>query len=54
MVFETDQRQQRLKRKRKWPKWLRSRTLLKWAFYIGWLAFRLWRFWHALSDDPDS
>lgn len=54
MVLETNERQQRLKRTRKWPKWLRGPFLLKWAIRLGLLAYRLWRFWNSLSGDPDS
>lgn len=51
MVSETNERQQRLKRTRKWPKWLRAPFLLRWAIRIGVLAYRLW---NILSGDPGS
>ncbi|MCY4459339.1 MAG: hypothetical protein OXC26_02895 [Albidovulum sp.] len=49
MTFETNERRQRLKRTSKSPKWLRAPFLLKWAFRLGVLAYRVWRFWNALS-----
>lgn len=52
MAFETNERRQRLKRRSKWPKRLRAPFLLKWAIYLGTLAYRIWRFWNSLSGDP--
>ena len=52
MDLETNERQQRLKRTSKWPNWLRVPFLLKWAIRFGLLAYRIWRFWNALSGDP--
>ncbi len=54
MDLKTNERQQRLKRTSKWPSWLRAPFLLKWAFRIGMLAYRLWRLWNALMGDPGS
>ncbi len=52
MDLETNERRQRLKRTSKWPKWLRAPFLLKWALRLGVLAYRIWRFWSALSGVP--
>lgn len=53
MDTETNERQQRLKRQKKWPDWLRSPALLKWSIRLGLIAYRLWRFWVAISG-PDN
>lgn len=52
MGLETNERRQRLKRMRKWPKRVRAPFLLKRAFRVGVLAYRIWRFWYALSGGP--
>lgn len=54
MVLETNTRRQRLKRKRKWPLWVRSVSLLKWALRIGPVLYRLWRFWNWLNGEPED
>lgn len=44
-------RWQRLKRKRgQWPKWLRSKHLIRWLFVLGPLVFRLIRIFRNLFD----
>lgn len=36
-----ESRRQRLKRiKKAWPKWLRSKYLIRWLFYLGPLVYR--------------
>ena len=47
-------RQRRSKSGRKWPRWLRDPRLLKWAFCIGGMAYRLWRWWHSLTGPTDG
>ena len=55
MVLKTNEQQQRLKRTSKWPWWLRTPFLLKWAIRIGIVAYRLWHLWqHLTGRDPDS
>lgn len=49
MAFKTNERRQRLKRTRGWPKWFRAPFLLKWAIGIGLFFYRLWRFWNSFS-----
>lgn len=44
-------RRQRLKRTKKaWPKWLRSKHLIRWLFYIGPLIYRVVRVVRAWLD----
>jgi hypothetical protein len=54
MTLETNERRQRLKRERSFPKWVRGVALLKWTFRVMTLLYRLWRFWNWLTGDPDS
>ena len=55
MSLDTNEQQQRLKRTSKWPSWLRASFLLKWAFRLGPIVFRLVRLWQRLNGDgPDS
>ena len=44
----------RLKSGKKWPTWLRDPRLLKWAFYIGGITYRLWRRWLSLTGPTDG
>ena len=46
--------QQRLKSGKTWPRWLRNPRLLKWAFWIGVMLYRLWRWWHSLVGPTDG
>ena len=46
-LFNTKPWSQRSKRGGKWPRWLRNRRLLKWAFFVGVTAYRLWRWWNS-------
>lgn len=40
----TEPRKQRLKRKRRaWPKWLRSKRLIRWLFIGGPFVYRLYK-----------
>lgn len=44
-------RRQRLKRfKKAWPKWLRSKHLIRWLFYLGPPVYRIVRAVRALLD----
>ena len=43
---------QRSKSGRQWPQWLRDLRLFKVILRIGIVAYRLWRWWHALTEDP--
>lgn len=50
-ILETEQQQRRLKKKRKrWPKWLRTPFLIRWVFLLGPILFRLWRLYQAVRD----
>jgi hypothetical protein len=53
MDTETDEQQQRLKKRRKWPGWLRSPALLKWSIRLGLIIYRLWRLWASIAG-PDN
>ena len=55
-MFEAEikPRQRRLKSEKKWPRRLRNPRLLKWAFYVGGITYRLLRWWHFLSGPSDG
>ena len=38
----------------RWPKWLRTPRLLKWTFFVGINAYRLWRLWRLLQGPTDG
>ena len=44
----------RLKSETKWPHRLRNPRLLKWAFYVGGMSCRLWRFWNFFFGPGDG
>jgi hypothetical protein len=47
----TEPRRQRLKRiKKAWPRWLRSKHLVRWLFYLGPLVYRIVRAIRALLN----
>ena len=47
-------RRQRSNNERKWPRWLRNPRLLKWAFRVGELTYRLWRLWYFFIGPSDG
>lgn len=48
----TEPRKQRLKRKKRaWPKWLRSKYLIRWLFFWGPFVYRVIKF---LFGDDDG
>ena len=47
-------RRRRLKSETKWPRWLRNPRLLKWAFWIGGMSYRLWRWWQFFAGPTDG
>ena len=47
-------RQRRLKSEMKWPRRLRNPRLLKWAFYVGGVTYRLWRWWQFFAGPTDG
>ena len=53
--LETERRQRRLRQNRKaWPKWLRSKNLIRWALICGPHVYRLWRLFRSLFGDGDG
>ena len=46
--------QRRLKSETKWPRWLRNPRLLKCAFFVGGITYRIWRWWHFHSGSTDG
>ena len=52
--LESMPRQRRSKSGRKWPRWLRNPRLLKWAFFVGVMIYRLWRWWLSLTGSTDG
>jgi hypothetical protein len=54
MLDTIEPRRRRLKRKReRWPKWLRSKHLIRWLYILGPLIFRLVRMFRSLFG-PDG
>lgn len=50
----TEPRERRLKRKRRTvPKWL-LRLVIRWAFRLGPLIYRLWRLFRSLTGAEDG
>lgn len=51
---DTEPREQRLRRKR-WamPKWL-LKLIIRWAFRLGPLIYRLWRFFRSMTGAEDG
>lgn len=48
-------RRRRLKRRRRvWPKWLRSKHLIRWLMIFGPHAYRLWRLVNSLRGTEDG
>ena len=53
-ILNSNQRQQRLNSRNKWPRWLRNSYLLKIVIFIGVLIYRVWRLWRSLTDWSDG
>lgn len=55
MEFWTEPRKQRLKRKRRaWPRWLRSKRLIRWLFLAGPFVYRIYRMVLSIFVDDDG
>jgi hypothetical protein len=51
----TEPRKQRLKRKRRaWPKWLRSKQLVRWLFVAGPFAYRIYKMVFSIFSSDDG
>ena len=53
MSLETNERWRWLKSGRKWPKWLRNPSLLKWVIFAATLAYRLLLVWYWFTKTFD-
>ncbi len=54
MSLEPYERWRWLKSEGKWPSWLRNPRLLKWAFFVATIVYRLWLIWRWLSHAHDG
>jgi len=52
-VSKYSARQQRSKSKKKWPQWLRNPCLLKFSIKIGFIVWKLTKWWFGWDDDED-
>ena len=53
-IFKIKPWSRRSKSGGKWPRWLRDPRLLRWAFFVGVTAYRLWRWWDNRQGPTDG